>query len=160
MRRKVWIYCVTAAAGVLLHFLYDWLPLPVIGLFAPVNESVWEHLKLLFWPFVAASFALTRGAAQPQRAWGACFAALLAMPAALLGAYYTLTTGFAVGGEVFPIALYFLALALGFCLQGKLEKLLWAELWAGVLLMAVSIYAACLVIFSIAAPHLPIFMAA
>lgn len=22
------------------------------GLIAPVNESIWEHLKLVFWPFL------------------------------------------------------------------------------------------------------------
>ena len=41
----------SAAAGVLLHFLYEWTGRnPVIGAFCPVNESVWEHLKLLFFP--------------------------------------------------------------------------------------------------------------
>ncbi|MCJ7788818.1 MAG: DUF6512 family protein [Candidatus Atribacteria bacterium] len=36
--------------GSMLHFIYGWTNhLSVIGLFAPVNESVWEHLKLGFW---------------------------------------------------------------------------------------------------------------
>ena len=35
----------------LLHFVYEWSGSAVIvGLFAPVNESVWEHIKLLFFP--------------------------------------------------------------------------------------------------------------
>lgn len=39
--------------GTLSHFLYDWSGrLPVVGLFAPVNESVWEHMKLLFFPML------------------------------------------------------------------------------------------------------------
>jgi len=38
-------------AGSLLHFAYGWLGRwAAIGLFAAVNESVWEHLKLAFWP--------------------------------------------------------------------------------------------------------------
>ena len=38
-------------AGTLLHFLYDWSgqTLPA-GFFAAINESTWEHMKLLFWP--------------------------------------------------------------------------------------------------------------
>ena len=41
----------TGAVGTLLHFLYDWSgkstwAAPV----SPVNESVWEHMKLLFVP--------------------------------------------------------------------------------------------------------------
>ncbi|AGB41836.1 hypothetical protein Halha_1925 [Halobacteroides halobius DSM 5150] len=36
--------------GSLLHFLYDWSNnLLIIGIFSPVNESVWEHLKLGYW---------------------------------------------------------------------------------------------------------------
>lgn len=37
--------------GVLFHFVYEWTgENPLVGLFAPVNESVWEHIKLLFFP--------------------------------------------------------------------------------------------------------------
>lgn len=37
--------------GSLMHFVYDWSgQLSFVGLFTPVNESVWEHLKLVLWP--------------------------------------------------------------------------------------------------------------
>ena len=39
--------------GTLLHFVYDWTNNNVIvGVISPVNESVWEHLKLLFYPML------------------------------------------------------------------------------------------------------------
>ena len=39
--------------GTLSHFLYEWLDSSKIAaLFCPVNESVWEHLKLLFFPYL------------------------------------------------------------------------------------------------------------
>lgn len=31
-----------------LHFLYDWWPNTFTAIFFPVNESIWEHMKLLF----------------------------------------------------------------------------------------------------------------
>ncbi len=38
-------------AGALMHFVFEWSgELAAIGIFAPVNESVWEHFKLGFWP--------------------------------------------------------------------------------------------------------------
>ena len=44
-------FAVTALAGTLLHFLYDWLGQAIwIAPFSGVNESTWEHMKLLFWP--------------------------------------------------------------------------------------------------------------
>ena len=42
---------VTALGGTLLHFLYDWLGEALwVAPFSGVNESTWEHMKLLFWP--------------------------------------------------------------------------------------------------------------
>ncbi len=44
------------AAGSVLHFVYDWSGgSNLAALFSPVNESVWEHLKLGFWPLVLFS---------------------------------------------------------------------------------------------------------
>ena len=37
--------------GTIAHFLYDWTGGSVlIAPFSGVNESTWEHMKLLFWP--------------------------------------------------------------------------------------------------------------
>lgn len=44
-------FAVTTFSGTLLHFLYEWLGKAVwIAPFSGVNESTWEHMKLLFWP--------------------------------------------------------------------------------------------------------------
>lgn len=32
----------------LTHFLYEWFPNPVFSIFFPVNESIWEHMKMLY----------------------------------------------------------------------------------------------------------------
>jgi len=39
--------------GVLLHFAYEWSGNNTfVGLFSAVNESTWEHLKLIFFPML------------------------------------------------------------------------------------------------------------
>ena len=49
-------FAVTSLGGTLLHFLYDWLGEAVwIAPFSGVNESTWEHMKLLFWPMLLVS---------------------------------------------------------------------------------------------------------
>ena len=59
MKQKIrlwalWGFAVTALLGTLLHFLYEWLGEAVwIAPFSGVNESTWEHMKLLFWPMLA-----------------------------------------------------------------------------------------------------------
>ena len=45
--------------GTLFHFLYNWTDKNfIVGLFTPVNESVWEHMKLLFFPMLLYSFVM------------------------------------------------------------------------------------------------------
>jgi hypothetical protein len=52
-RWEMWGILFIIIMGALLHFTFDfsggWKPLGVIS---AVNESVWEHLKLTFWPAV------------------------------------------------------------------------------------------------------------
>ena len=44
-------FAVTSLGGTLLHFLYGWLGEAAwIAPLSGVNESTWEHMKLLFWP--------------------------------------------------------------------------------------------------------------
>lgn len=39
--------------GTILHFTYEWSnENPIIASFSAINESVWEHLKLLFFPML------------------------------------------------------------------------------------------------------------
>ena len=56
MKRTVWMwqlfgFSVTSFVGTLLHFLYEWTDEAWwVAPFSGVNESTWEHMKLLFWP--------------------------------------------------------------------------------------------------------------
>jgi len=46
-------FAITSLSGTVLHFLYEWLGEPLwIAPFSGVNESTWEHMKLLFWPML------------------------------------------------------------------------------------------------------------
>ncbi len=56
MRKRGWIWAAagflwTVAAGTALHFVYEWSgQSPVAAAFSAVNESTWEHMKLLVMP--------------------------------------------------------------------------------------------------------------
>ena len=46
----------TSLFGTLLHFLYEWTGKNnFTALFSGVNESTWEHMKLLFFPLLIFS---------------------------------------------------------------------------------------------------------
>ena len=158
MKKRFWIaFFLTALAGAGLHFVYELCPLPIVGLFAPVNESVWEHLKLFFWPFLAAAFVLTRGQADGQRAWSGFLLAELLMPLLCMGGFYTLTAGFGVEALWVDLALYAVTMAAGFRLAYR-RMLDGTVAWAaGVLVIAVGLYGAALILFTMAPPLLPVF---
>lgn len=56
MRKRLFIwelvgFFFTAALGALLHFTYEWSgESTIVAAFSAVNESTWEHMKLLFFP--------------------------------------------------------------------------------------------------------------
>lgn len=50
----------TLILGTLLHFTYEWSGNnQIVGTFSAINESTWEHLKLLFFPMLI--FAIFEG---------------------------------------------------------------------------------------------------
>ena len=48
-KKKIWFYIIgTFLLAFPFHFGYDIFPNPVNAIFFPVNESIWEHMKMLF----------------------------------------------------------------------------------------------------------------
>lgn len=71
---------VVIITGTLAHFVYEWTGNnSVAGLFVPVNESVWEHMKLIFFPMLFYSiFASAKLKADyPYIASSLCFSILI-----------------------------------------------------------------------------------
>lgn len=102
-------FILTAALGTACHFAFDFFgESRLIAPFVPVNESTWEHLKLLFFPFllllVIGCFAGIAGGNAPisNRSLKKCFypatgtARHLANSAAWrpLSSYFTASTAF------------------------------------------------------------------
>ena len=132
---KKFILCYLAAAvlGALLHFLFAWFPNPVLALVSPVRESVWEHVKLIYFPLLAASLYMGRGGNGAGRApWLLSLIIACAVIPAVGCLYHILLRGEA---GIVDLILYLLALALGFllpralwplCGQPGAEKAAWA----------------------------------
>lgn len=156
-KRYLIAFIVAAAAGSALHFFYEVLPNPLTALISPVNESVWEHLKLLFWPTLCAAWVLSMATTEKLRLWSGFLLAQLVMPVFLLCAYYLLKCAFHLEGLPVDLALYFITMAGGFLLAylaARSRKLESAAPW---LLLPVMLYGASLILFTFAAPPLPVF---
>lgn len=59
--KTIWLtFILTTVAGACLHFGYSLWPNLLTALLCPVQESIWEHLKILFWPGLTATLILSR----------------------------------------------------------------------------------------------------
>lgn len=118
-KRLLLAFAVTTLAGACLHFLFALLPNPVTALFSPVNESIWEHLKIIYWPYLAAMFPVTGKAGRGNR--GRWLFTLLFISVAMLAVGYVYHISLGGDSTVFDVGLYVVLMALGFWLPGRLK---------------------------------------
>lgn len=53
LRHSVISFIFVSAVGTLLHFMYDWTGQnDLVGFISGVNESTWEHMKIMFIPML------------------------------------------------------------------------------------------------------------
>jgi hypothetical protein len=103
------------ALGSALHFAFAWAGYwPPVALVAAVNESIWEHLKLAFWPgLLWAAIERPNLDLRPSEFWAAKGIALLVPPAAII-AIFTTYTGILGENILFlDIATFVVAVVLG-----------------------------------------------
>lgn len=117
-------FAVTAALGTLLHFVYGWSGgSPWAAVVSPVNESTWEHMKMLYTALFAVSLVQTGflGGAYPNLLAVRAVSALTAT--ALIPVLYYTYLGI-YGHHTIPagVAVFLLAAALGFGLDWMLLR--------------------------------------
>lgn len=101
--------------GTLLHFTYDWSNNNVlVGIFSAINESTWEHLKLLFYPMLLTTiigyFYLGKNTSN------FLCAKTLGIVAAMIFTivfFYTYTGILGTNVDILNIATFFIAVILG-----------------------------------------------
>ena len=112
----------TSIAGTLLHFAYDWSNQSIfLAPFSAINESIWEHMKLLFFPmFVFAMIEYYFMGNEYDNSW--CIK-LLGITLGLLlipTLYYTYTGAFGIMIDFINISIFFLTAAIVYSVETRL----------------------------------------
>ena len=145
--------------GSLLHFTFEMSGnQPVIGVFSAVNESVWEHLKIAFWPALLYTLFEYRYLYKKTNnfflAKAICiYSIMLIIPTIFYS--YTLVTE---ENLIIDIASFVFAIIIGQLLSYKLltfKKL--SDRLKLISLIAIVILAIAFVVFTFYPPHLPLF---
>ena len=101
--------------GSLLHFVFEWTGYwAPIGSVAAVNESVWEHLKLAYWPLVFYSLIEYRYIKdKANNLFIAKALAAFTIPALTVVFFYSYTTLFGIESLAADIISFFIFIIIG-----------------------------------------------
>ena len=129
MRRQLFFWSLagflfTAAAGSLLHFVYEWSGGSTLAAaFSAVNESTWEHMKLLFFPMFVFSVVQVIALGRQYPNFLAVQAVSTLVGLALIPILFYTYTG-ALGRDVawVDVTIFFLAALAAFALDVRLLR--------------------------------------
>lgn len=109
----------TGIAGVLLHFLYDLTGGSVlVAPFSAVNESIFEHMKLLFFPMFVFALVQSRYMEEKRQAfWCVKLVGILSGVVLIPVLYYTLNGAFGTMPDWTNIAIFFITAAISYILE-------------------------------------------
>lgn len=146
--------------GSVFHFIYDVCgKLAVLAPFFPINESIWEHLKLSLYPILVVNLVLCNKAGLSiKKQLISSVLSILTSIFLIIVLYYTLKYGFNVFSLPIDLSIYFISLIVGQILFVHSEKFLIYKnsrfLLAFIVLIVLIILFA---LFTFKAPELPIF---
>lgn len=147
--------------GALLHFLFEWSgESRVVGAFASVNESVWEHFKQGFWPLIIYSVIEYRFIGRSVNNFvvaKACAAYLIPVITGLVFYGYT----FIIGEEILvvDIIIFLIAIIAGQFASYKILTLSKQLNYSKVIpLFFIIVLGVVLIVTTYIPPHFPIFL--
>ena len=164
MKPILWKWCLagfvfTCAAGIMLHYLYDLTNgNRIAAIFSGVNESTWEHMKLMFFPLFI--FALIQSVYFKEHANFRCvkLAGTLAGIFLIPTLFYTINGVFGKTPDWVNIGIFFVCAACAFALEWILFKrnafYSCSPRFAVVLLLMIGVSFA---VFTFLPPRIPLF---
>lgn len=164
-RLILWSIPAIAFPAAAMHFVYELSGnMAAVGLFAPVNESVWEHQKLAFVPMLLwwiISFIMLRKwpGMSALRWFYSSAVAELVCPLFIISFYYIHTGALGLHSLLLDVSSLFIGVILG--QMAGLHAYRYSRLnriWVLVIFMMTALLFLAYTAFTFAPPHLPLFM--
>lgn len=158
---KIIGFIFTSIVGVLLHFIYDLTNKSIVfAPFSAVNESIWEHMKLLFFPlFILALIEYSITGQNTPNFWCNKTIAIISGLILIPTVYYLYTGALGVNADWFNIIIFFLAIAFSFFIENLLNKndfnLCNSPMFSFVILCIIALL---FLIFTFVQPKIPLFL--
>lgn len=163
MKKSVWLwslsgFAITSFLGTLLHFLYEWTGEAIwIAPFSGVNESTWEHMKLLFWPMFIFAIVESFFFKDKRDFWCIKLRGILLGLVLIPTIFYTYNGVIGVSPDWINIGIFFISTAVAYVYETRLFELCKNCKNAGLAVFILIAIAAMFVIFTFKTPEIGIF---
>ena len=156
LRFQIFSVIFTWILGTILHFLYEWSgDNKIIASFSAVNESTWEHLKLVFFPMLVTTII----GKDNNKFWCAKTLGIILAMSFIVVFFYTYTGIIGTNFAILDIGSFFVAVILGEYVAYKIMtneeyKLKCNKRIAVIGLICILL---CFIIFTYLPPHIGLF---
>ena len=163
MKKTVWLwqlfgFAFTALGGTLLHFLYDFTGALWAAPFSGVNESTWEHMKLLFWPMFIYAIVQSFFFKDYENFWCVKLRGMIIGLCSIPVIFYTYNGVIGKSPDFINIAIFFVSAALAYLYETRELKNEDSHCkFPGIAFTTLCLIGLCFIIFTFKAPELGIF---
>ena len=151
-------FVIATALGTILHFLFDWTGSLAVAPFSAVNESTWEHMKILFFPLLV--FAMVQYQFFRVDFAGFWWVKLIGTAVGVVGIpvlFYTFNGAFFATPDWLNVAFFFLASALGFLVEYLLFRANFSLAFEWIAFAVILAVGVLFCTFTFLTPRLPLF---
>lgn len=148
-----------AAAGTLLHFVYDWSGgRPLAAAFSAVNESTWEHMKLLYFPIFIFAIIQSRYFKDYKNFWCVKLLGIITGLCIIPVLFYTYNGAIGRSPDWLNIAIFFISAAIAFYIETRLFKNCSLKCYNPCISFSILfVFGILFIIFTFLTPKVPIF---
>ena len=152
-------FALTTLGGTILHFLYDWTgESALVSPFSGVNESTWEHMKLLYWPLFLFALIQRLFYKDQENYWCVKLAEILLGLILIPMLFYTYNGVFGKSPDWINIAIFYITAALVFLFEWWVFKQNRLPCkYPGLAFVAICLIGMLFVVFTFAPPQIPLF---
>ena len=152
-------FALSTLGGTLLHFFYDWTGGNIlVAPFSGVNESTWEHMKLLFWPLFIFALIQRLFIKEQKNYWCVKLSEILLGLVLIPVLFYTYNGVFGKSPDWINIAIFYASALLVFLFEWWAFKNDWLQCrYPKISFAVICLIGMLFVVFTFAPPQIPLF---
>lgn len=148
----------TSLAGTILHFIYEWTKKSIFTApFSAVNESTWEHMKLLFFPMFIFALIQSYFFREFSNFWCIKLIGIITGLILIPTLFYTINGIFGKTPDFINIAIFFIASAMVFMIEAYLFKNYLCGKSPYISFLIICLIGILFIIFTFVTPRIPLF---